>query len=540
MINMEPKIVYRRSGENLEFINDCLATQIEAIIKKLKKGCQSDPKFWSLTNNQKRPQNKAIMGKLKTREWSDPRLPIPPRNEQELQKGGRGSPKFLDSSQHRRGFKNEMIDEELERRGRSHSRVWILKTDQKELRNQTSWELEKSSHNNPKLLDLIRIQKRSKNEVPKKELKEKGHDHQRFWISKKHQEKPRNMNSLELEKGCLSDHGFLDLIKNKKRSKNEMINKEEGLSHHRFWITKGDQVEFQNKTSWELKGRGYNSNEFWIPRKHQELQNTTSLGLQNKTSWELEGQGYNSNEFWIHKRLQKKPQNTNSLGLEKGGQNHPRFLDFMKNTKRSGNGTVDLEGKVWRGLETNVLYSIYCTVQYPDEATTRSRIGFPAVVIKVDTSNHYSKARFADTDIEGSLMMDMFYTEIYEKQIIIQESEVDFPTVAIRAHIDDSEIYVRTKMYEIDYMGATPYTDLQRILLRRIKWVQEVSIAEDQSFHDGSNVDREVDTDGDGTVFVLQWPERRDTERFQCQANQITFLSEYFVVQEIEVESGQD
>ena len=285
------------------------------------------------------------------------------------------------------------------------------------------------------------------------------------------------MNSLELKRGCLSDHGFLDLMKNKKRSKNEMINREEGLSHHRFWITKRDQVEFQNKTSWELKGRGYNSNEFWIPRKHQELRNTTSLGLQNKTSWELEGEGYNSNEFWIHKKLQKKPQNTNSLGLEKGGLNHHRFLDFIKNTKRSRNGTVDLKGKAWRDLETNVLYSIYCTIQYTDEATTRSRIGFPAVVIEVDTSNHYSKARFADTDIEGSLMMDMFYTEIYEKQIIIQESEADFPTVAIRAHIDGSEINVRlvdidiqenmivdelrTEIYEIDYMGATPYTDLQ-------------------------------------------------------------------------------
>ena len=89
---------------------------------------------------------------------------------------------------------------------------------------------------------------------------------------------PWNINSLELKRGCLSDHEFLDLMKNKKRSKNELINREEGLSHHRFWITKKDQVEFQNKTSWELEGRGYNSNEFWIPRKHQELRNTTGLG----------------------------------------------------------------------------------------------------------------------------------------------------------------------------------------------------------------------------------------------------------------------
>ena len=152
--------------------------------QELEKGSQSDPKFWSLIN-QKRPQNKTIIEELETRECSDPRTSTLPRNGKELQKGGRSSPKFLYSLQHRRGFKNETIDEELERRCRSHSKVWILKTDQKELRNQISWELEKSSHNNPKLLDLIRIQKRSKNEVPKKELKEEGHDHQKFWIYKK-------------------------------------------------------------------------------------------------------------------------------------------------------------------------------------------------------------------------------------------------------------------------------------------------------------------------------------------------------------------
>ena len=327
MITMEPKIVYRRSGENLAFLNDCLATQLEAIIKELERGSQSDPKFWSLINNQRRPQNKVVIGKLKTRECSDPRTSTLPRNGKELQKGGRSSPKFLYSLQHRRGFKNETINEELERRGRSHSRVWILKTDQKELRNQISWELEKSSHNNPKLLDLIRIQKRSKNEVPKKELKEEGHDHQKFWISKRHQEELWNMNSLELKRGCLSDHEFLDLMKNKKRSKNEMINREEGLSHHRFWITKRDQVEFQNKTSWELKGKGYKSN-----------------------------------EFWIHKKFQKKPQNTNRLGLQEGCLNHHGFLDFLKNTKKSSRQRARRKGLEKPGHQCIVQYPLYCTV----------------------------------------------------------------------------------------------------------------------------------------------------------------------------------
>ena len=208
MITMKPRIVYRRSGENLAFLNDCLATQIEAIIKELEKGSQSDPKFWSLINHQKRPQNETIIGKLKTRECSDPRLPIPPRNEKELQKGGRSTPKFLDSIKNRKGSKNETIYGELEKRCRSHPRCWILKNDQKELQNQTSWELEKSGHNNPRLLDLIRNKKRSKNEISKKELKEGGRDHQKFWISKRHQEELQNTISLELERRGCSYRGF--------------------------------------------------------------------------------------------------------------------------------------------------------------------------------------------------------------------------------------------------------------------------------------------------------------------------------------------
>ena len=442
--------------------------------QELEKGSQSDLKFWSLIN-QKRPQNKTIIEELETRECSDPRTSTLPRNGKELQKGGRSSPKFLYSLQHRRGFKNETIDEELERRGRSHSKVWTLKTDQKELRNQISWELEKSSHNNPK---------------------------------------------------------FLDLIKNKKRSKNEMINREEGLSHHRFWTIKRDQVEFQNKTSWELEGRGYNSNEFWIPRKHQELQNTTSLGLQNKPSWELEGEGHNSNEFWIHKQLQKKPQNTNGLVLQEGClSDHCFSQDYVKvhesKSKPRSKGsrhqkTEDLGvtwfhlpssqlvytfpvprskiaaiAKIWRtyctgSLDTNVLYSIHYTVQYQDEAFKGSRSGFPAVMIEVD----YGQARFTDTDIEERLTMDMFYTKIYEKQIIIQENrivdkfkarvnkidcmgprlaptctedKIDFFTVVSRANIDVSKMIevrlvdidimnmivdeIRTEINEIDYMG---------------------------------------------------------------------------------------
>ena len=508
MITMKPRIVYRRSGENLEFLNDCLATQIEAIIKELEKGCQSDPKFWSLINHQKKPQNETIIEKLETRECSDPRPLIPLRNKKELQKGGRSTPKFLDSIKNRKGSKNETIYGELEKRCRSHPRFWILKNDQKELQNQTSWELGKSGHNNPRLLDLIRNKKRSKNEISKKELKEGGRDHQRFWILKRDQVEPQNKTSWELEEG--------------------------GCDYHEFWILKRDQVEFQNKTSWELEGGGYDYNEFWIP-----------------------------------KRPQKKPQNTNSLGLQKGGLNNHRFLDFIKNTKRSRNETVDreLEGKAWRDLGANVLYSIYCTVQYTDGAIKRNRIGFSAVVIEVGTGNHDSKARFADTDIEGSLMIYVLKIHgnncmgthhftpdqkcsVSERQIITQEDEADFPTVVIKANIDDSEIEVklvdidikenmivdelRTEVYEIDCMGPHLTPTCTGYYSNISNGSQEVAIAEGHSFHVGPNVDREVDTDGDRTVSVLQWLERKDTERSQYQANQITSSSVYFVVQEIE------
>ena len=271
-------------------------------------------------------------------------------------------------------------------------------------------------------------------------------------------------------------------------------------------------------------------------------------------------------------------------------------MDFIKNTKRSRNKTVDreLKGKAWGVLETNVLYSIYCTVQYTDRAIKRTRIGVSAVVIKVGTDNHDSQARFTDTDIEESLMIDVFNTEIHDNNrtrakvtsdqkycynmqdknqfttkkdkadfppVVVRtnmggslivnelkarvneidcmgphlaptctEDEADFLTVVNRANIDGSKIEVRlvdidimenmivdelrTEIYEIDYMGP--------------------HLAPTCTERYYSNVDREVDTDGDRTVSVLQWLERKDTERFQCQANQITFLSVYSVLQEIE------
>ena len=245
------------------------------------------------------------------------------------------------------------------------------------------------------------------------------------------------------------------------------------------------------------------------------------MEFQNKTSWELEGGGYDSNEFWIPKRHQKKPQNTNSLGLQKSGLNNHRFLDFIKNTKRSRNETVDreLEGKAWRDLGANVLYSIYCTVQYTDGAIKRNRIGFSAVVIEVGTGNHDSKARFADTDIEGSLMIYVLKIHgnncmgthhftldqkcsVSERQIITQEDEADFPTVVIKANIDDSEIEVklvdidikenmivdelRTEVYKIDCMGPHLTPTCTGYYSNISNGSQEVAIAEGHSFHVGA------------------------------------------------------
>ena len=150
---MKPRTAYRRSGENLEFLNDCLATQIEAIIQELERGGRSDPKFWSFINHQKRPQNETIIEKLETRECGGPRSPIPLRNERELEKDGRNNPKFLDPIKNKKGSKNETIDVELEGGGRDYQRFWILKRNKEELQNQTSLELEGGGRSDQRFLD---------------------------------------------------------------------------------------------------------------------------------------------------------------------------------------------------------------------------------------------------------------------------------------------------------------------------------------------------------------------------------------------------
>ena len=288
----------------------------------------------------------------------------------------------------------------------------------------------------------------------------------------------------------------------------------------------------------------------------------------------------------------------------------------------------ELEGKAWGDLETNVLYSIYCTIQYTDRAIKRTRIGVSAVVIKVGTGNHDSQARFTDTDIEESLMIDVFNTEIHgnnctrakvtpdqkycsnrqdKDQFTTREDKADGSPVVIRTNIDGSRIVdklrakdenqfttredkadvspvvIRTNMggslivnelkarvNEIDCMGphlaptcTEDKADFLTVVSRanidgskiEVRLV-DIDIMENMIVDElrteiyeidymgphlaptcteryYSNIDREVDTDGDRTVSVLQWLERKDIERFQCQANHITFLSVYSVVQEI-------
>ena len=99
-------------------------------------------------------------------------------------------------------------------------------------------ELEEDGQSNPRFLDLIKNKKGSKNETIDGELEEGGRSDHRFWILKRNQKELQNQTSLELEKGGRSNPRLLDLIKNKKRSKNETINgelEEDGRSYHRFW-----------------------------------------------------------------------------------------------------------------------------------------------------------------------------------------------------------------------------------------------------------------------------------------------------------------
>ena len=151
--------------------------------------------------------------------------------------------------------------------------------------------------------------------------------------------------------------------------------------------------------------------------------------------------------FGSLKDLRRNPKTQIVWGYKRGDLNHHGFLDFLKNTKKSRNETVDreLEGKAWRSLGTNVLYSIHCTVQYHDGAFKGNRVDFSAV----------------DNDIGRSLMIDVFDTEIHgnnctrakvtpdqkycsnrqdKDQFTTREDKADVSPVVIRINIDGSRI----------------------------------------------------------------------------------------------------
>ena len=129
------------------------------------------------------------------------------------------------------------------------------------------------------------------------------------------------------------------------------------------------------------------------------------------------------------------------------------------------------------------------------------------MVIKVNIDGNESEDKFVDIDIKKSLIVDG----------------------------------LGTKVYETDCMGThlTPTCTGPEIYYSNIpNGSQDIATVEGDSISIGLNVDREVDTDGDRTVPVLQWLERKATERSQYQANSITSPSVYFVIQEIETGSA--
>ena len=485
VITMKPMTSYRRSGENLGFLNDCLTSQIEAIIQELERGGRSDPKFWSLIYPQKKPQNETIIEKLETRECGGPRSLILLRTEKELEKDGRSNPKFLDPIKNKKkGSKNETIDGELEGGGRSDQRFWIIKGNQEELQNQTS---------------------------------------------------------LELEGGGRDYHRLLDLIKNKKRSENEMIRGLEGKAwrsletnvlysihctvQYHDGAVKENRVDFSAVGIKANTGDNDSKDEFADPDTEEDLI-VDMLKAKIGSEWDP-----------------RRRNGTHGVGMDPRRRNGPHIYPVQKPSHS------------------------YCCYRWEDKAD------FSAVVIKVNTGDHDSKDRFADTDIERSLMIDVFKIEIhdnncmetnftpdrkYGSKITTKEDKADSSTVVIKVNIDGNEsedkfvdIDIKkglivdglgTKAYETNCMGThlTPTCTGPEIYYSNMpNGSQDIATVEGDSSFIEFNVDKEVDTDGDRTVPVLQWLERRDTERSPSQATDpVTSPLVYFVVKEIKTESA--
>ena len=127
-----------------------------------------------------------------------------------------------------------------------------------------------------------------------------------------------------------------------------------------------------------------------------------------------------TNRFLILIRNQKEPQNQTSMELEKGPKGPWTHIDFMSPWKfkmvlEKETALRELKGSAWRTPEPNVLYSVYCTVQYHAGAINEDKAGFSTVIIEANAGDNESEDKFADTDTEKNLMVDVLKTEIHDK-----------------------------------------------------------------------------------------------------------------------------
>ena len=107
------------------------------------------------------------------------------------------------------------------------------------------------------------------------------------------------------------------------------------------------------------------------------------------------------------------------MELEKGAKGPWTHIDFMSpwNLKMDlKNETArELKEGTWRTPELNVMYSTHCTVQYHAGAINEDKAGFSTMTTEVNAGNNESEDKFANTDTEKNLMVDVLKTEIYDK-----------------------------------------------------------------------------------------------------------------------------
>ena len=173
-------------------------------------------------------------------------------------------------------------------------------------------------------------------------------------------------------------------------------------------------------------------------------------------------------------------------------------------------------------MGTNFTPDQKCCSNMPNESqitTKEDKADFSTVVIKANTDGNESEDKFVDIDTEKSLMIDGLGTKAYE-------------TDCMGTHLTPApgQRYITQTCRTRARSRTTP---------TRLSGSQNIATVEGDSISIELNVDKEVDTDGDRTVPVLQWLERKDTERSPYQAtNPVTSPSVYFVIKEIETESA--